>query len=300
MATSCSNFDPSLIIDAGAHDGSDTAYYLHCGYRVVAVEANPILAEDERRRFPSEVSSGRLQVLNVAISDQAGESDFWISDTNDQWGSLSKKIATRRGATVCEHPIRVQCLRLCDILRAVGTPYYLKLDIEGHDALGLESLTPVLTPQFVSVEFAHGMEMRLLADLETLGYFRFKLLNQSTFTDRPPIFQHEIGFRFARKLYRRVPPLRPLIGKIARRSDFDDFHTRHGWQFPDGSSGPFGDQTYGNWMAANEIRDRYRRLRRKYEKAHEVFWWDLHATGARPTQPRREFHTAGNTGAAAA
>lgn len=285
------NFDPCLIVDAGAYDGSDTAYYLHCGYKVVAVEANPLLADEISRRFQSEVSSGRLQVLNVGISDQAGESDFWISDSNDQWGSFSKPIAIRRGSKVREHPIRVRCLRLCDILQSVGRPYYLKMDIEGNDALGVESLTPAIAPQFISVEFAHGMEMRLLNDLEALGYSRFKLLNQATFTDKHPIFQYEVGFRLARKLSIKVPPLRPLIGRIAPRSDFDDFHTRQGWQFPEGSSGPFGDQTYGDWMTSSEIRDRYRLLRRKYDKAREAFWWDLHATGAVPAQPSGEVNT---------
>lgn len=32
---------PALVIDVGMHNGDDTAYYLHRGYRVVAIEANP-------------------------------------------------------------------------------------------------------------------------------------------------------------------------------------------------------------------------------------------------------------------
>jgi hypothetical protein len=31
----------AFIMDVGAHNGDDTAYYLHRGYRVVAVEASP-------------------------------------------------------------------------------------------------------------------------------------------------------------------------------------------------------------------------------------------------------------------
>jgi FkbM family methyltransferase len=278
MMSSRSTFDSSLIIDVGAYDGSDTAYYLHCGYRVVAIEANPELAVQMERRFHPEVADGRLQVLNVGISDEAGESDFWISETNDQWGSFSKLIATRRGATVRQHPLRVRCLRLCDILHDAGTPYFLKMDIEGNDAVGLESLTMDIAPQYISVEFAHGMEMRLLEDLEALGYGRFKLLNQITFTDKRPIFNDEIGFRVMRKVCRKIPPLRPLIRTVAYRSDFDDIPAKHDWQFPEGSSGPFGEETYGKWMNRNEILDRFKRLRREYDKASEIFWWDLHAT----------------------
>jgi len=278
MMSSSSAFDSSLIIDVGAYDGSDTAYYLHCGYRVVAIEANPDLAVQVERRFQPEVADGRLQVLNVGISDQAGESDFWISETNDQWGSLSKLVATRRGAKVRQRPVRVHCLRLSDVLHGVGTPYYLKMDIEGNDAVGLESLTRDIAPQYISVEFAHGMERRLLEDLEALGYCRFKLLNQITFTDKRPVFNDEIGFRVMRKVSRKIPPLRPLIRTVAHRSDFDDFQAKHDWRFPEGSSGPFGEETYGRWANANEILDRFKRLRREYDKAGQVFWWDLHAT----------------------
>jgi hypothetical protein len=36
--------DGNLIYDFGMHDGADTDYYLRKGFRVVAVEADPLLA----------------------------------------------------------------------------------------------------------------------------------------------------------------------------------------------------------------------------------------------------------------
>jgi hypothetical protein len=35
----------NLIYDVGMNDGNDTAYYLSRGFRVVAIEANPVLVE---------------------------------------------------------------------------------------------------------------------------------------------------------------------------------------------------------------------------------------------------------------
>ena len=84
MALRCAKCDPSLIIDVGMNDGSDTAYYLHCGYRVVAVEANPELVSEAERRFRREIKDGRLTLLNVGIAEQAGEKDFWIAEANHQ------------------------------------------------------------------------------------------------------------------------------------------------------------------------------------------------------------------------
>ena len=35
--------EKNLIYDVGMSNGDDTAYYLHRGFRVVAIEANPLL-----------------------------------------------------------------------------------------------------------------------------------------------------------------------------------------------------------------------------------------------------------------
>ena len=52
--------DPKLVYDVGMHRGDDTAYYLHKGFRVVGVEANPAMADHLRGRFKSEIATGAL------------------------------------------------------------------------------------------------------------------------------------------------------------------------------------------------------------------------------------------------
>jgi hypothetical protein len=59
---------PDLIYDIGMHNGNDTAYYLFRGFRVVGVEANPLLVEQVRERFAAEIASNRLTVLNTGTS----------------------------------------------------------------------------------------------------------------------------------------------------------------------------------------------------------------------------------------
>jgi SAM-dependent methyltransferase len=46
-----------LIYDVGLLDGTDTAYYLFWGYRVVAVDVNPTMIEAARVRFANEIAS---------------------------------------------------------------------------------------------------------------------------------------------------------------------------------------------------------------------------------------------------
>jgi FkbM family methyltransferase len=263
-----------LVIDVGMNDGSDTAYYLHCGCRVIAIEANPQLTAAANLRFAQEIAEGMLTVLNLGIAPSEGVADFYVA-SNHQWSSFSKEVASRRGMEIVE-TVRVPCVPLSNILRQYGVPEYIKIDIEGYDLFCLESLSKDTTPPYVSVEFAHGMEHRLLHRLLELGYVRFKLLNQVTYTDKRPIFANELGARVGRKLY-RMRALQQLIRRVLPRADFDTFTSQFDWTFAEGGSGPFGEQTYGRWNTSEEVLRRHATLSKAYTKAGVAFWWDLHA-----------------------
>jgi len=100
---------PKLVYDVGMNNGDDAAYYLSLGYRVVAVEANPVLVAQGLERFAKEVAAGALTILNIGISNQEGELPFWICDGVSEWSSFDKSIASRDG--VACHEIVVTCCR---------------------------------------------------------------------------------------------------------------------------------------------------------------------------------------------
>lgn len=52
--------DSQLIYDVGAHRGEDTDFYPAKGFRVVAVEANPLLSGKLREKFRSQLDDGTL------------------------------------------------------------------------------------------------------------------------------------------------------------------------------------------------------------------------------------------------
>ena len=264
----------NFIIDVGMNDGGDTAYYLHCGFWVIAIEANPRLTQAAERRFAPEIEAGKLVVLNLGIAQVEGSADFHVA-ANPQWSSFSSDVASRRGMQIVE-TVRIPCAPLSAIIQRYGVPYYIKIDIEGYDFYCLESLSKIAAPPYISVEFAHGMEHKLLDRLLDLGYSRFKLLNQTTYTDKMPVFQHEVLPRLGRKLH-HLRPLQPAIRKIFPRADFDTFQRSFDWTFPEGSSGPFAEKTYGPWIDADEVLRRHAFLREAYNKVGAVFWWDLHA-----------------------
>jgi FkbM family methyltransferase len=264
----------NFIIDVGMNDGSDTAYYLHCGFWVIAIESNPYLTEAARRRFTREIDAGKLALLNLNVAPATGAADFHLA-ADHQRSSFSPNVASRHRMQIVETG-RVPCAPLSAVIQRYGVPYYIKIDVEGNDLYCLESLSKIAMPPYLSVDFSHGMEHKLLDRLLDLGYSRFKLLNQTTYTDKMPVFEHEVLPRLGRKLH-HLRLLQPAIRKILPRADFDTFKHQFDWTFPEGSSGPFAEKTYGQWIEADEVLRRHAFLREAYDKAGAVFWWDLHA-----------------------
>jgi len=289
-----SGMQRDLIFDVGMNDGSDTAYYLHRGYRVVAIEANPHLAEVARARFSREIAAGRLTVLGVAIAATAGVRPFWICETHSHWSSFDYRIASRDGSRC--RAIDVPCRRFADVLGEYGVPYFLKIDIEGSDQVCIADLAPGDLPAYVSFErMGEPAELRRVAEL---GYSRFKCISQYEFipVEWPPSReQRTLGARAAILHSQRVVGTMSRIAagvawRIVGRQRFWRWamptRTDGDWVFPPGSSGPFGEYTRGRWQALDELEeclrkvDRQRQLGRAspfWNGAGYTFWADIHA-----------------------
>jgi len=166
---------PDLIFDIGMHVGNDTANYLSEGYRVIGIEANPLMVEHCRARFAREISNGMLRILPIGIAETTGQLPFYVNPNNDEWSNFDKAVGWRNGEGTV---IDVLAMRFEDILKIYGSPYYLKCDIETSDIHvlnGLRSLAKEELPQYVSVE-AHYLDYLVI--LRSLGYERFKVVDQ--------------------------------------------------------------------------------------------------------------------------
>jgi FkbM family methyltransferase len=206
-----------LIYDIGMNTGQDTEFYLKKGFKVIAIEANPLLCKQAESKFAAYLKSGKLKILNVGIAKQNDLMDFFINEQHSEWSSFHKNIAGRDGSELTE--MRIQAVTMEEVIATEGVPYYLKIDIEGNDncalqsALGVERQIP-----YISVE--NGSTM--LPMLHDGGYSRFKYIQQNNI--------HEQA---------QADPV--LEGMPAEH------------QFEFGSSGKFGEETDGDWMTYDEI-----------------------------------------------
>lgn len=221
-----------LIFDVGAHKGEDTEFYLKKGFSVVAIEAMPEFCSLLERRFKPSIDGGQLKVLNVAITETGGKTDFYIDKSVSVWGTtkpdwVSRNASLGAGKTT---KISVKARTLADVIKEHGAPWYCKIDIEGNDLEALKSLAdcPDL-PQYISIESEKRDWSRLMDEFVTfnkLGYSRFKVVDQT---------------------------LVPL--QVSPNCD----HT-----FEDGSSGLFGEELPGSWLALPEAVEAYRHIFRGY------------------------------------
>lgn len=255
-----------LIYDVGMHRGEDTAYYLSKGYRVVAIEANAILAAEAQKRFAAEIAAGRLTILAVGIGPENAECDFWVNECTE-FSSFVPAIGQRGGHAQC---VKVQCVRFEDILREYGVPHYLKIDIERNDVFCLRALaTSPSLPKYVSIE-AH--ELDYLCLLHTLGYKEFKCIDQMAHNyARPLNFTNRFGGR----------GLKYAISKWrgAQRRMRTIVNPRCGYVFPPGSSGPFGEDLTGDWLPLADIAYEWLHYdhRKPYGHLDLRSWFDFHA-----------------------
>jgi FkbM family methyltransferase len=240
-----------LVMDVGAHNGNDTAYYLSKGFQVVAVEANPNLCAQLRTRFANDLRNGRLRLVDAAISDQIGEADFWINDTQTEWSSIVQDMGVRGGSA---HRIGVSTITMEHLFQNFGVPYYLKVDIERADVHCLRSLNKKDLPTYVSVE-AHELEYLFL--LRSAGYNAFKCIDQMAHNDmRKPFF----------------PRLQRTWGKVERRIVKQPF--------PIGSSGPMPNETVGPWQTLEQVSYEWLHHHFGFQRRTHLYcrsWLDFHA-----------------------
>jgi len=209
-----------LVYDVGAHNGDDTAHYLEMGYRVVSVEADPILAEKLRRRFEKELNAGRLTVANIGIADSEGALPFYLCPEATDWNSFDKEWASSRGMETVE--VSVPARRFGSLLAEYGVPLFLKVDIEGSDALCIRALSDATAPEYVSFE-ADADSSELIIHLYSIGYSRFALVNQYDFTSvsLPTLgsWPHVLwsAKQAARRLVRTHPALKRTVSAMRPR-----------------------------------------------------------------------------------
>jgi len=274
-----------LVFDIGMHNGDDTAYYLARGYRVVAVEASPVMCAAAQERFAREINSSQLSVRNIGIAESRGEMDFWVS-SHTEWSSFHAENATKGGAQAAS--IEVKTIPFEQLIEEEGTPFFVKIDIEMNDSLCLRSLaTTKSRPAFLSIESSVNADADIKL-LENLGYSYFKCVRQNDLreiTPRNVVYQEEL-----RRGLVALETRPRLIGRVLRRLHYRR-RSLNGWSFNHGSSGPLGVELPGRWLSSEEMLSVWHQLIAydlRLDSGGLGEWFDIHAAHRTAAADRTE------------
>jgi FkbM family methyltransferase len=270
-----------LVYDVGMNNGDDTAHYLHRGFKVVAIEADPTLAADARERFADAIAKGQLELLNLAIGPRDEMAEFWICDEKREWNSFDRSFSSRNGLP--HHSIPVRCRPFREVLQEYGVPLYLKIDIEGHDHYCLDALDSADLPRYISLEMG---PFEMLFRLRALGYTGFKLITQN---DHTQLMVDMFSVRaLLKRSLRAYPTLYSLGRRLARAwppagsypvTDLNGSRSAD-WMFKLGSSGPFAEETAGPWQTLEDVAytwTAYQLGHSRYGEPRLDIWHDVHA-----------------------
>ena len=235
------------VIDVGMHDGADSMYYARRGFKVIAFEANPVLAQAGQDKF--EEFGFDIAVRNLAISDKAGQKvKFYVNTERPQWSSLDSALGTREGGAT---EIEVASCNLADELAPLGDRIHMvKIDIEGYDYVAVQQISLLRhKPAYISVENGGVYFINLMSEM---GYQKFKFANQK--------------YNSAQRILPNSKHGHPV----------DSTFLPH-------SSGPFGEDLPGRWLTKAEALKIGEALELARQAAPDnlfadaVGWFDMHA-----------------------
>jgi FkbM family methyltransferase len=144
-----------LAFDIGAHAGNRVRALAALGCRVVAVEPQPDFARLLRAWCPR---SGRVEIVEAAVSDRAGRASLSISDRTPTVTTLASGWRNARAADDDFAHVRwgrrldVETTTLDRLIERFGRPRFVKIDVEGAEPAvlaGLSYAVPVVSFEYL-------------------------------------------------------------------------------------------------------------------------------------------------------
>ncbi len=174
-----------LIFDIGANQGQKTDIFLRLGARVVAVEPDPSNQRILRQNFLDyRLKRKPVTIVGKAVSDKSGKATFLVDEPgsakntlNQKWADSLRTDSRRFGKKLAfEESREVETITLEELMRSYGTPYYVKIDVEGHELSvikGMRSAAPFLSFEVNLPEFRAEAEecVKMLDHIAPGGHF---------------------------------------------------------------------------------------------------------------------------------
>jgi FkbM family methyltransferase len=138
-----------VIFDVGANQGQKTDIFLRLGAKVVAVEPDERNQSILKQNFLAfRLIKRPVTIVGKAVSDRNGAETMWIDEPgsakntlNPKWVETLRADSSRFGKSLeFGEKKEVETITLEELIRSQGRPFYVKIDVEGYEAVALRGL----------------------------------------------------------------------------------------------------------------------------------------------------------------
>jgi FkbM family methyltransferase len=177
----------NLIFDIGANQGYKTDIFLRLGARVVAVDPDEENQRLLRQRFLKyRITPKKVDIEGRAVSDAISIQTMWIdapgsakNTLNTKWVEILRNDPKRFGQRLdFAGEKQVETVTLEKLIATYGIPFFIKIDVEGHEPSvlrGLNRSVPYLSFEVNLPEFqVEGLQcIDILRERATDGRFNY-------------------------------------------------------------------------------------------------------------------------------
>ncbi len=169
-----------LIFDIGANHGFKTAQFLKLGARVVAVEPDATNQAILKESFHAlRLVKKPVTIVAKAVSDKTGQETMWVDEPgsakntlNPKWVETLRQDSSRFGESLqFGEKKTVETTTMEDLFKAHGRPFFIKIDVEGYEAVvlsGMKSSVPYVSFEVNLPEFLPEA-VQCIDTLESIG-----------------------------------------------------------------------------------------------------------------------------------